>query len=108
MLAVLDPIVKRPDALMIAEKLKGGRRQIERINSILDIGEPLLGIDRSCGERAYVRRQCDGWLFITRDPQDTIFYPLRSQLRGKPRYDWIAYKDGIRLGYLVLEASSSV
>ena len=98
----------RPDALMIPEKLKLGRRQIERINSILEIGEPLLGVDRSRGERAYVRRQGDGWLFVTKDPSDTIDHPLRSRLQGRPRYDWIEGKDGIRCGYLKMEASSAV
>jgi hypothetical protein len=94
-----------PDALMVPEKMKQGRRQIERINSILDIGEPLLGIDRSLGERAYVRRQGDGWLFVTKDPQDTIYFPLRSPLQGRPRYDWIDCENGIRAGYLTTEAT---
>jgi hypothetical protein len=96
----------RPDALMISEKRKSGRRQIDRINSILDIGEPLLRVDRSQGECAYVRRQGDGWLFVSKDPQDTMYYPLQSPLQGRPRYEWVDWEDGVRAGYLTVETAS--
>ncbi len=89
-----------PDALFVLENMKRGRTLIDRINSILDIAEPLLGVDRSKGERAYIRRQGNGWLFITRDPEDTIYYALRTPLQGRPRYVWVDDSDGIRLGYL--------
>ena len=51
------------------------------MNSILDIAEPMLGVDRSKGDRAYIRRQDDGWLFITKDPEDTIYYPLEHPFK---------------------------
>jgi hypothetical protein len=93
-----------PDALYIPEKMKRGRTLLERMNSILDLAEPMLGVDRTEGERAFIRRQDDGWLFVTRDPQDTIYFPLNTPLRGRPRYYWLDAADGIRRGYLVPEA----
>jgi hypothetical protein len=89
-----------PDALFVPEKLKRGRTLWERINSILDIAEPMLGLDRSRGQRAYIRRQGNGWLFITSDPEDTIDYPLGTPLQRRPRYFWIDGPDGIRRGYI--------
>lgn len=97
-----------PDAILVPEKLKRGRTLIERIHSVLDIAEPILGVDRAGGERAYVRRQGDGGLFITRSPADTMFWPLESPLRGRPRYCWIPGGDGIRRGYLVPEAREAI
>lgn len=93
-----------PDALFVPEKMKRGRTLWDRMTSILDIAEPILGVDRSSGDRAYIRRQGDGWLFVTRDPEDTIYFPLNTPLRGRPRYNWIDRPDGIRRGYLVPEA----
>ncbi len=95
---IQDPSV--PDALFVPESMKRGRTLWERMNSILDIAEPMLGVDRSKGDRAYIRRQDDGWLFITKDPEDTIYYPLRTPLQRQPRYVWIDGPDGIRRGYL--------
>ncbi len=93
-----------PDALFIPETMKRGRSLYERIDSILSLAEPLLGADRARGDRAYIRRQGDGWLFVTRDPIDTIYFPLNTPLRGRPRYHWLDGTDGIRRGYLVPEA----
>lgn len=93
-----------PDALFIPERMKRGRTLYERIDSILEVAEPLLGVDRARGDRAYIRRQGDGWLFVTRDPEDTIYFPLNAPLRGRPRYQWLDGADGIRRGYLVPEA----
>lgn len=93
-----------PDALCIPERLKQGRTLWERMNSILDLAEPLLNVDRGRGDRAYIRRQGDGWLFVTRDPEDTLYFPLHTPLRGRPRYRWLDAPDGIRRGYLVPEA----
>ena len=93
-----------PDALFVPEKMKRGRTLYERMNSILEIAEPLLGVERNRGDRAYIRRQGDGWLFVTRDPDDTIYFPVNSALRGRPRYHWLDGADGIRRGHLVTEA----
>ena len=91
------------DALFLPESAKRGRTQHARIASICDIAEPLLGVDRTQGQRAYIRRQPGGWLFITRDPADTIEHSLTSPLRGRPRYAWVDGADGIRRGYLIAE-----
>ena len=89
-----------PDALFIPERMKKGRTLSERMNSILDIAEPLLGVQRLKQERAYIRRQGNGWLFITKNPEDTIDYPLGMPLQRRPRYQWIDDDNGIRRGYL--------
>jgi hypothetical protein len=102
--AIMMPTSPIPDALFVPEKMKRGRTLWERMNSILDIAEPMLSVDRSTGVRAYIRRQGDGWLFVTRDSQDTIYFPLNTPLRGRPRYNWLDGTDGIRRGYLVPEA----
>jgi hypothetical protein len=93
----------RADALLIPEIMKDGRRQIDRINSILALAEPLLGVNRSVGERAYVRRQSDGWLFITKDADDTLYTTLRSRRPGQPRYEWLDLSNGVRAGHLMQE-----
>jgi hypothetical protein len=98
------PTSPTPDALFIPERLKQGRTWYERMNSILDIAEPLLGVDRTRGDRAYIRRQGDGWLFVTRDPEDTIYFSLSTPFRGRARYQWLDRADGIRQGHLVPEA----
>ncbi len=89
-----------PDALFVPDRLKSGRTMKDRMNSVLDIAEPLLGVDRRSGGRAYIRKQPGGQLFITRDPEDTIYHVLTSPLRGRERYAWLAGLDGIRRGWL--------
>ena len=89
-----------PAALMLPETLKAGARQIDRINSVLAVAEPMLGVDRAKGERAYIRRQPGGRLFITRDPADTLLHPVGHPLQGAERYRWSPRADGIEFGYL--------
>jgi hypothetical protein len=91
---------KTPDALLLPETLKAGARQIDRINSVLNIAEPILEVDRGLGERGYIRRQPGGRLFITKDPADTLLYPVGHPREGSERYRWSARPDGIELGYL--------
>jgi hypothetical protein len=95
------PTAPLPDALMMPEvRYKRGRTLRERIDSILAIAEPLLGVDREKGERGWIRRQEGGWLFVTKDPAHTIYWPLNTALRGSDRYQWIMGEDGIKRGYL--------
>jgi hypothetical protein len=103
----MTPIVPAPDALLVPAKLKRGRTLFERMCSILDLAEPMLRVDRSKGERAYIREQPQGWLFITKDQFDTIYHPLRTPMQGRPRYTWLDGQDGIRRGY-VTEAARRV
>lgn len=92
---------RTPDAIFMPENYKRGTRLIDRVNSVLDVAEPMLGVDRGKGERGYIRKQDGGWLFITKDPDDTIYHPFKSAMAGQPRYAWIDGDDGIRRGYLI-------
>jgi hypothetical protein len=96
--------MNHPHALIFPESWKQGQTQLARIDSILAIAEPLLGVDRSKGERAYIRRQPGGRLFITSDPQDTLLFPVGHPREGKSRYKWVANPDGSQHGFLVVMA----
>jgi hypothetical protein len=92
---------RRPDALMLPQDRKQGARMVDRVASIADIAEPLLGIDRTIGERAYIRLQPNSKLFITANVLDTILFPKDHARDGLPRYHWILQPDGSEFGYLV-------
>lgn len=90
-----------PDALLLPASFAHGQALRDRIDSVLAVAEPLLRVDRSTGERAYIRRQHGDLLFVTKDPFDTMFHPMNSELQGRPRYRWDKPReDGIRFGYL--------
>jgi hypothetical protein len=93
----------RPDALWLPETMKSGGRIFDRVKSICQIAEPLLGVNFAAGERAYIRKQPNGRLFITRDPADTIFFPIGHPRSGQQRYRWEQQMDGTELGYLISE-----
>jgi hypothetical protein len=93
------------DALLVPVRYRHGRTQIERIRSVERIADPLLGVVRERGECAWIRTApIDGYLFITKDGNDTLFFPLNSPFRGRPRYNWLDGADGVRRGHLVPEA----
>ncbi|MGO9463082.1 MAG: hypothetical protein ACLQIB_04385 [Isosphaeraceae bacterium] len=96
---------KIPDALMIPEGLKTGARMSDRVASVADIAEPLLLVDRARGERAYIRIQPGGRLFVTRDVHDTILFPRGHERDGRPRYNWVPQRNGMEYGYLVCDES---
>lgn len=97
----------RPDALLVPASMRKGERVFERVASICDVAEPLLEIDRAAGERAWIRTQPNGTLFVTRDPFDTLNFPRDHPHHGRPRYHWgRPRRDGITLGYLVEEAQA--
>jgi hypothetical protein len=92
----------RPDAVLIREELKQGSRSIDRITSILDIVEPILGVDRDKGEKAYIRQQHDHWCFVTRDPTDSIWGAHGTPMEGHPRYRWELDPSGtLKRGWLL-------
>jgi hypothetical protein len=91
----------KPDALMLPEDRKSGSRMVDRVTSIADIAEPLLEVDRARGERAYIRLQGNGKLFVSKSIFDTIFFPKDHQRDGQPRYRWDLQPDGAEFGYLV-------
>jgi hypothetical protein len=94
---------RRPDALMLPQDRKQGARMVDRVASIADIAEPLLGIDRNRDERAYIRLQPNGKLFITSNVHDTIFFPRDDRRDGQARYRWELQPDGAEFGYLLPE-----
>ena len=77
---------------------------IDRVASIADVAEPLLGVDRARGERAYIRLQGNGKLFVSKSIFDTIQFPKGHDRDGQPRYRWVAQPDGSEFGYLVPES----
>lgn len=91
------------DAVMIDESRKTGKSKFARINSILNIVEPLMGLDPKKGEKGYIRRQPGGRLYISPSPADTIDYPSEDpEERTGARYNWIDHPSDptIQLGYL--------
>lgn len=96
----MHPMNRIPDAVLIPEDRKSGTRMSDRAASILAIAEPLLQVDRSRGQKGYIRIQPQGRLFVTRDPRDTLLFPTGHPCAGQPRYDWVSLSDGIELGYL--------
>jgi hypothetical protein len=96
-------VPERPDALILPADRKAGVRMSERVRSICGIAEPLLGVDRGAGERAWIRQQPHGCLFITRDNTDTMLFPLDHPRAGQPRYRWVRQPDGVEVGYLARE-----
>jgi hypothetical protein len=91
----------RPDALFLPPQPIGSGRIFDRVKAVSLIAEPLLEVDYKGGERAYIRKQAGGRLFITRDPTDTILFPTGHPRSGQPRYRWERRADGTELGYLV-------
>jgi hypothetical protein len=92
-----------PDALMLPEDRKRGARMVDRVASIADIAEPVLKVDRTRGERAYIRLQSNGKLFVSKSTFDTIFFPKGHPRDGQPRYHWELQPDGSEFGYLISE-----
>jgi hypothetical protein len=95
----------RPDAVFIHKSLKRGAELGHRVNSIADIAIPLLQPDTLNGEQAHIRSIAyKNYIFVTRDPRDSILYPLGHPREKQPRYHWVEQpgSDGkIRLGTLL-------
>jgi hypothetical protein len=89
------PIDRIPDALMLQSTQKQGLRPLDRVASIARPAEAVLGA------RVWIHQQPNGWLFITRDPADTILFPRDHDRCGAPRYRWVNQVDGSQWGYLV-------
>lgn len=97
------PPPRRADAVLIEKPaaLKVGSSLYGRIDSVLNVVEPLLGLDRSRGGTGWIRNQPGGRAFITGDPADTINHPRGSGRTGC-RYNWSPHPHdpNIVLGYL--------
>lgn len=97
--------MSRCDAIKIPVSFKRGTDAVGRLNSVLDIAESALEVDKGKDEHAYVRNQ-DAFLFATRDPQDTLLYPFGHAKECKSRYVWTDRGDGIELGVLKEDISA--
>jgi hypothetical protein len=95
---------KIPDAIKCPDRWKNGNTSLERALSLLDIVEPILATDLASGERAYMRAQPWGEMFVTKDIHDTLLFPKGHALEGRPRYNWVKKDEDVFYGYLVKEA----
>ncbi len=93
------------DALWVPAALKYGKRFVDRIDSIAELARPLLGIDRAKGEGACIRLPMPAdrdRCFVTKSPDDTLFFPPGHPRGGQSRYRWEPPDArGIELGFLV-------
>jgi hypothetical protein len=91
----------RPDAVFLPATVKPGGKIGTRVVAVSKIAEALLEADYDSGERVFIRKQPHGRLFVTRDPNDTIFFPTGHDRSGTPRYRWERREGGVDVGYLV-------
>ena len=97
-------MAKFPDAVRIPGNWAAGNSSVDRQISIVDAVEPMLGVDRSVGERGWCGSLPNGEFFCTKRTDSTLFFPKMHRLEGHPRYNWVAQADGTVFGYLVKEA----
>jgi hypothetical protein len=93
----------RPDALFVHSPPKASGTITARVEAACKLFERLLECDYP-REKAYIRKQPFGRLFVTRDPADTILFPTGHPRSGQPRYRWERQADETELGYLITEA----
>lgn len=91
--------MNRPDALFIPFSSLPNLPTLSRNHHVIGVAEPLLGIDPESDEEAWARTQDNGY-FVTRDPADTMLFPLSHKLAERERYHWKTRSDGIRIGVL--------
>ncbi len=103
-MSVLVPTCPTPDALFLPPRLREGRSRFERVYAVSRIAEPLLEVNYAAGERAWIRKMHDDWMFVTKSMEDTIYMTDSSGMSGKSRYEWINRGDGVRFGYLTAAA----
>jgi hypothetical protein len=98
----LEDPPKTPDAIMFPEDTFPIDSVIfGSIGRVSPIADEILEVDRSKGERSYIRLQPKGRAFVTKSMHDTIHFPMGNAKGGKPRYRWELQADGIEYGYLV-------
>lgn len=93
---------RTPDAVRIPDAWKGNGNALVQAHTLVDHAETILGVDRTRGERAWVRDAMGGQTrFCTKSPEDTMLYPLRHPQEGRERYNWVAQTDGSAHGFLI-------
>jgi hypothetical protein len=90
----------RPDALFLQSAPPVTGTVMDRVAATCKILEPLLECDYP-REKAYIRRQPFGRLFVTRDPADTLLFPTGHPRSGEPRYRWEWRDGGTEFGFLL-------
>ncbi len=89
------PATGHVDAVILPlSHFRKGASSAQRIHNLLDHAEPFLG------GQGYIRNQGDH-VFITKDPNDTIFFPDGHSLARSPRYEWAKQPDGSSHGTLL-------
>lgn len=118
--------MSRPDGVLVPETLKCGHKSADRIAMILSLVEPILGVDRSKGEKGWIRHleppYPDGTpqfpanrngsparvIMITRDQdagRDTLLFHRTHSQAGDHRYTWGPITaQGVSVGTLVAQA----
>lgn len=82
---------------------KQGATKYERTDSVLNLIEPMLGLDRAAGRTGHIRVQPGGTIFVTGNPRDMLRYGAADPLgRTGERYNWVRSEadPDIILGYL--------
>ncbi len=51
--------------------------------------------------RAYIRIQPGGMLFVSRDPNDMLCHPQDSPRAGQSRYRWETRENGFKYGWII-------
>lgn len=96
---------RTPDALLIPESFAAGPAEsrlpnYDKARRLCALAEPILGLDRSQGGRAYIRHQKhQAVYFVTGDPADQLHHPACSPRAGTPRYRWESVGQ-LQYGYL--------
>ena len=91
---------------MIVENVgakKQGANKFQRTDAMLNLIEPMLGLDKTQGQTGHIRVQPGGMIFVTGNPRDTIRYPtVNDEGKVGPRYNWVqsTADPDIYLGYL--------
>jgi hypothetical protein len=97
-------VAKIPDAVKIPQNWAYGDSSVERNESLVVAVEPMLGVDRSIGERAWGVAHGDGMVFFRKNYHESMFFPHGHKLEGHPRYNWVVQPDETVFGYLVAAA----
>jgi hypothetical protein len=99
----------RPDAIVVPADRAVGNRLVNRVGSIADITDPILGVAPNTEDRSLIRIQ-GGKMFVVKGtlaslknnaPHDTLLFPRDHERAGQSRYRWVPQESGLEYGYLV-------
>jgi hypothetical protein len=90
-----------PDIVKYPVNWKVGDLVTDRVGAILDRCEPVLGVDRSKGERGWIHKTILGFEFVSKVNHDTYNYPSEHYKNGQCRFRMVTQEDGSEHGYLI-------